>query len=41
VPTSITRFVPGLALLRHSGTWRRDVGAGVVLAALLVPQGMA
>jgi high affinity sulfate transporter 1 len=35
--------VPGLALLRRSrgAELRRDVVAGVVLAALLVPQGMA
>jgi MFS superfamily sulfate permease-like transporter len=35
--------VPGLALVRrHCGAaLRRDVVAGVVLAALLVPQGMA
>jgi MFS superfamily sulfate permease-like transporter len=37
------RWVPGLALLRgnRSGDLRRDVVAGVVLAALLVPQAMA
>ncbi|HKE81003.1 MAG TPA: sulfate permease [Solirubrobacteraceae bacterium] len=37
------RLVPGLALLRRrrGGALRRDVIAGVVLAALLVPQGMA
>jgi high affinity sulfate transporter 1 len=37
------RWLPGLALLRrHRGPeLRRDVVAGVVLAALLVPQGMA
>ena len=34
-------LVPGLALLRHPGDLRRDVVAGLVLAALLVPQGMA
>src|ERR1700742_4167221 len=36
-----TPLVPGLALLRHPGDLRRDVVAGIVLAALLVPQGMA
>ncbi len=35
------RWLPGLALLRHPGDLRRDLVAGVVLAALLVPQGMA
>jgi high affinity sulfate transporter 1 len=37
------RWVPGLALLRRrrGAELRRDVVAGVVLAALLVPQGMA
>jgi high affinity sulfate transporter 1 len=37
------RWLPGLALLRRRGgaDLRRDVVAGVVLAALLVPQGMA
>jgi high affinity sulfate transporter 1 len=37
------RWVPGIALLRGRGgvDLRRDVVAGVVLAALLVPQGMA
>ena len=35
------RWLPGLALLRHPGNLRRDLVAGVVLAALLVPQGMA
>ena len=42
-PHGIGRWVPGLALVRrHRGAaLRRDVVAGVVLAALLVPQGMA
>jgi MFS superfamily sulfate permease-like transporter len=42
-PEGLGRWVPGLALLRrHRGAaLRRDVVAGVVLAALLVPQGMA
>ncbi len=37
------RWLPGLALLRRHGgaELRRDIVAGVVLAALLVPQGMA
>jgi high affinity sulfate transporter 1 len=37
------RWLPGLALLRsvRRGSLRRDVVAGAVLAALLVPQGMA
>ena len=37
------RWVPGLALLRRArgGELRHDLIAGVVLAALLVPQGMA
>ena len=35
------RWVPGLALLRPRASARQDVIAGVVLAALLVPQGMA
>ncbi|MDA0158656.1 sulfate permease [Solirubrobacter ginsenosidimutans] len=37
------RWLPGLALLRgpRDGGLRRDAVAGVVLAALLVPQGMA
>jgi high affinity sulfate transporter 1 len=42
-PQGLGRWAPGLALLRHhtAGALRRDVTAGVVLAALLVPQGMA
>jgi high affinity sulfate transporter 1 len=42
-PEGLGRLVPGLALLRRRdpGELRRDVVAGVVLAALLVPQGMA
>lgn len=41
--TSITRFVPGLAAARsYERAWiGRDVAAGLVLTALLVPQGMA
>jgi high affinity sulfate transporter 1 len=37
------RWAPGLALVRRArgGGLRRDLAAGVVLAALLVPQGMA
>jgi high affinity sulfate transporter 1 len=40
---AISRFVPGLALLRGGGgaSPQRDLVAGIVLAALLVPQGMA
>src|SRR3954464_2836677 len=39
----LQRLVPGVALLagRREGALRRDLIAGVVLAALLVPQGMA
>ena len=42
-PEGLGRWIPGLALLRHyrGDALRRDLGAGVVLAALLVPQGMA
>jgi high affinity sulfate transporter 1 len=42
-PHGVGRWVPGLALVRrHRGAaLRRDLIAGVVLAALLVPQGMA
>jgi high affinity sulfate transporter 1 len=42
-PHDLGRWVPGLALLRRRRgvATRRDVVAGVVLAALLVPQGMA
>ena len=42
-PDGLGRWVPGVALLRRrpSVALRRDVFAGVVLAALLVPQGMA
>lgn len=43
LPHGLGRWVPGLALLRRrrGAELRRDVVAGVVLAALLVPQGMA
>jgi high affinity sulfate transporter 1 len=43
VQTALTRWVPGIALLRDRGrgTLRQDLVAGAVLAALLVPQGMA
>jgi high affinity sulfate transporter 1 len=40
----MTRWLPGIALLRRprsGGDLRHDLVAGVVLAALLVPQGMA
>ncbi len=39
----ITQFVPGVGALRsYQKTWlRADVVAGIVLAAILVPQGMA
>jgi hypothetical protein len=42
-PEGLGRWLPGLVLVRrHRGAaLRRDVAAGVVLAALLVPQGMA
>ena len=44
-PAGMSRWVPGLALLRGAGSrragLRRDLPAGIVLAALLVPQGMA
>jgi len=42
-PDGLGRWVPGVALLRRRPrvALRRDVVAGVVLAALLVPQGMA
>ena len=42
-PDGLGRWVPGLVLLRNrrGADLRRDVIAGVVLAALLVPQGMA
>ena len=44
-PAGMSRWVPGLALLRDAGSrragLRRDLPAGIVLAALLVPQGMA
>jgi high affinity sulfate transporter 1 len=41
--TPVERFVPGLAALRsYERSWLRfDLIAGVVLAAILVPQGMA
>lgn len=39
----LTRWAPGLTTLRHyeRGWFRFDIVAGVVLAAILVPQGMA
>ena len=42
-PDGLVRWAPGLALLRRrrGAGLHRDVVAGVVLAALLVPQGMA
>ena len=42
-PTGIARHVPGLQLLRtYERSWlRSDLVAGIVLAAILVPQGMA
>ena len=42
-PARLDRWVPGLALVRHrrGDALRRDLIAGGVLAALLVPQGMA
>ncbi|MEO8518978.1 MAG: sulfate permease [Dermatophilaceae bacterium] len=42
-PSGLARQVPGLALLRsYKGSWiRPDVVAGLILAAILVPQGMA
>jgi high affinity sulfate transporter 1 len=42
-PQGLGRWAPGLALVRRArgGGLRRDLAAGVVLAALLVPQGMA
>ena len=42
-PGVIERFVPGVAALRRyqRGWLRFDLVAGVVLAAILVPQGMA
>lgn len=41
--TGLSRWVPGIALLRGNGRGllRHDLPAGLVLAALLVPQGMA
>ena len=41
--TTVERFVPGVASLRtYERRWlRSDVVAGIVLAAILVPQGMA
>lgn len=41
--TGLGRWVPGIALLHGSGPdrLRHDIPAGIVLAALLVPQGMA
>lgn len=42
-PSALMRWVPGLRLLRtYDSSWLRpDLVAGVVLAAILVPQGMA
>jgi high affinity sulfate transporter 1 len=42
-PSGFARHVPGLALLRHyQPSWiRPDLVAGLILAAILVPQGMA
>jgi len=42
-PSGFARHVPGLALLRHyQRSWiRPDLVAGLILAAILVPQGMA
>ncbi len=42
-PAGLERFVPGVAAFRHyERRWlRHDLVAGVVLAAILVPQGMA
>jgi high affinity sulfate transporter 1 len=42
-PQGLGRWTPGLAFVRHArgDALRRDLAAGVVLAALLVPQGMA
>lgn len=42
-PSGFARHVPGLALLRHyNRSWLRpDLAAGLILAAILVPQGMA
>ena len=41
--SGLQRHVPGLALLRsyRRGWLRADLVAGLVLAAILVPQGMA
>jgi high affinity sulfate transporter 1 len=42
-PSGFARYVPGLALLRHyKRSWIPfDLAAGLILAAILVPQGMA
>src|SRR4051794_22757272 len=42
-PRGLSAYVPGLALLRsyERGWLRADLVAGAVLAAILVPQGMA
>ena len=42
-PTRLQRHVPGLLTVRtyQAGWLRSDLVAGVVLAAILVPQGMA
>ena len=42
-PSGISRWIPGLRTVRtYDRTWTRsDVIAGVVLAAILVPQGLA
>jgi MFS superfamily sulfate permease-like transporter len=38
----IERWVPGVRVVRHyDRSWLRDLVAGIVLAAILVPQGMA
>ena len=39
----IARFIPGLAVVRrYQPAWLRfDVKAGIVLTALLIPQGLA
>ena len=38
---AVQGYVPGLALLAYERRWlRSDLVAGIVLAAILVPQGM-
>src|SRR5918995_3228080 len=41
--SGLARWVPGVTMVRtYKGTWlRSDLIAGIVLAAILVPQGMA